>query len=114
MSASLGIDTRRVFTLMFALGTALAGLGGALVAPLVQIDTSLAATFVIQSFAVVIVGGLGSMYGALVAAILLGLLNSVLVGIDPGLSDFSLYLGMAVILLVRPQGLFGVPTGERR
>lgn len=114
MSASLGIDTRRVFTLMFGLGAALAGLGGALVAPLVQIDTSLAATFVIQSFAVVIVGGLGSMYGALVAAILLGLLNSVLVGIDPGLSDFSLYLGMAAILLVRPQGLFGMPAGDRR
>lgn len=114
MSASLGIDTRRIFTLMFGLGAALAGLGGALIAPLVQIDTSLAATFVIQSFAVVIVGGLGNMYGALVAAILLGLLNSVLVGIDPSYSDFSLYLGMAVILLIRPQGLFGVAVGERR
>ena len=114
MSASLGIDTRRVFTLMFGLGTALAGLGGALVAPLVQIDTSLAATFVIQSFAVVIVGGLGNMYGALVAAVLLGLLNSTLVGIDPAFSDFSLFLGMALILLVRPQGLFGMPAGERR
>lgn len=114
MSASLGIDTRRVFTVMFGLGAALAGLGGALIAPLVQIDTSLAATFVIQSFAVVIVGGLGNMYGALVAAILLGLLNSVLVGIDPAFSDFSLYLGMVAILLVRPQGLFGAEFGERR
>lgn len=114
MSASLGIDTRRIFTLMFGLGTFLAGLGGALVAPLVQVDTGLAATFVIESFAVVIVGGLGNMFGTLVAAVLLGLLNSVLVGIDPSLSDFSLYAGMAVILLLRPNGLFGVVAGDRR
>jgi branched-subunit amino acid ABC-type transport system permease component len=73
----------------------------------VQIDTSLAATFVIQSFAVVIVGGLGSILGALVASLLLGLLDSVLIALDPTYASFSVYLGMTVILLLRPRGLFG-------
>ncbi len=113
MAACLGIDVRRIYSLMFGLGIALAGLGGALVAPRIQITSGLAATYVIESFAVVIVGGLGSTTGALLAAVLLGLLNSVLVAVDPGLSGFSLYLGMAVVLLIRPQGLLGVDP-ERR
>lgn len=107
MSASLGINVSLVFTLMFGLGCALAGLGGALIAPLVQIDAGLGAVFVIQSFAVVIVGGLGSVSGALVAALILGLLNSILVSVNPGLAGFSLYIGMTVVLLLRPQGIFG-------
>ena len=110
MSASLGIDVNIVFTVMLGLGLALAGLGGALVAPLVQIDAGLAAVFVIQSFAVVIVGGLGSVAGALVAALALGLLNSFMVSIDPALAGFSLYIGMTAVLLVRPQGIFGRPA----
>jgi len=113
MAACLGIDVRRVFALMVGLGTALAGLGGALVAPRIQITSGLAATYVIESFAVVIVGGLGSMPGALLAAVLLGLLNSLVVAFDPGLSGFSLYLGMAVVLLLRPHGLLGTDP-ERR
>lgn len=113
MAACLGIDVRRVFALMVGLGTALAGLGGALVAPRIQITSGLASTYVIESFAVVIVGGLGSMPGALLAAVLLGLLNSLVVTFDPALSGFSLYLGMAVVLLLRPQGLLGTDP-ERR
>lgn len=107
MSACLGINVRFVFAAMFGLGTFLAALGGGLVSQLVQVDAGLAATFVIQSFAVVIVGGLGSIFGALVAALLLGLLDSLLVSIDPTFSGFSLYLGMTLILLARPSGLFG-------
>lgn len=107
MSASLGINVTVVFTLMLGLGVALAGLGGALVSPLVQIDVDLGAFFVIQSFAVVIVGGLGSVAGALIAALALGLLNSLLVAIDPSLAGFSLYIGMTAILLIRPQGILG-------
>lgn len=114
MAASLGINVRMIFTLMFGLGTALAGLGGGLLAPLVLIDTSLAAILVIQAFAVVIVGGLGSMLGAFIAAIFLGLLNSILVSVDPELAGYSLYIGMAAILMVRPQGLMGTPLELRR
>jgi branched-subunit amino acid ABC-type transport system permease component len=107
MSACLGVNVRFIFAAMFGLGSFLAGLGGGLISPLVQIDTSLAATFVIQSFAVVIVGGLGSILGALVASLLLGLLDSVLIALDPTYASFSVYLGMTVILLLRPRGLFG-------
>lgn len=107
MSACLGVNVKAVFAVMFGLGSFLAALGGGLVSQLVQIDSSLAATFVIQSFAVVIVGGLGSITGALVAAVLLGLLDSLVVSIEPTYSGFSLYLGMTLILLARPSGLFG-------
>ena len=110
MSACLGINVRFVFAAMFGLGTFLAALGGGLVSQLVQVDAGLAATFVIQSFAVVIVGGLGSIFGALTASLLLGLLDSILVSIDPTYSGFSLYLGMTLMLLARPSGLFGTPS----
>lgn len=112
MSACLGINVRFIFAAMFGIGTFLAALGGGLVSQLVQVDAGLAATFVIQSFAVVIVGGLGSIFGALVASLLLGLLDSLVVSIDPTFSGFTLYLGMALMLLARPSGLFG-PTSDR-
>jgi len=107
MSACLGINVRFIFAAMFGLGTFLAALGGGLVSQLVQVDAGLAATFVIQSFAVVIVGGLGSIFGALVAALLLGLLDSLVVSFDPTFSGFTLYFGMALMLLAKPSGLFG-------
>ena len=114
MSASLGINVGLVFTGMFGLGVFLAGLGGALASPLFQLDSSLASTLVLESFAVVLVGGLGSVTGALVAALILGLLNSFLVAYEPTLADFSLYLVMAGVLLVRPTGLLGPAVLESR
>jgi branched-chain amino acid transport system permease protein len=114
MSAALGIDVGLVFTGMFGLGVFLAGLAGALSAPLFQLDASLASTLVLESFAVVLVGGLGSVTGALIAALVLGLLNSFLVAFDPVLADFSLYLVMAGVLLVRPTGLLGAAVLESR
>jgi len=114
MSAALGINVGLVFTGMFGLGVFLAGLAGALSAPLFQLDASLASTLVLESFAVVLVGGLGSVTGALIAALVLGLLNSFLVAFDPVLADFSLYLVMAGVLLVRPTGLLGAAVLESR
>ncbi len=110
MSACLGINVRLVFAAMFGLGSFLAAIGGGLISQLVQIDAGLAATFVIQSFAVVIVGGLGRIFGALIAALLLGLLDSLVVSIDPTFSGFSLYVGMALILLAKPSGLLGAAS----
>ncbi|MDE2573317.1 MAG: branched-chain amino acid ABC transporter permease [bacterium] len=106
-AALLGIDVNAVFLAMFCLGIFLAGIGGGLVAPLVGLTPDLAVSFIIQSFAVVIVGGLGSIRGTLLAALLFGLLNAYLVALRPGLADFSLYIGMGLILLFRPQGLMG-------
>jgi branched-chain amino acid transport system permease protein len=114
MSASLGINVGLIFTGMFGLGVFLAGIGGALAAPLFQLDSTLAGTLVLESFAVVLIGGVGSVAGALIAALVLGLLNSFLVVYDPRLAQFSLYMAMAAVLLVRPTGLLGQGVLESR
>jgi branched-chain amino acid transport system permease protein len=114
MSACLGVNVGLVFTGMFGVGVFLAGIGGALAAPLFQLDSTLASTLVLQSFAVVLVGGAGSVPGALIAALLLGLLNSFLVAFDPSLAEFSLYIVMAGVLLIRPTGLLGTAELEAR
>ena len=114
MSAALGVNVGLVFTGMFGLGVFLAGIGGALASPLFQLDASLASTLVLESFAVVLVGGVGSVTGAFIAALILGLLNSFLVAFDPSLAEFSLYITMAAVLLVRPSGLLGTAVLESR
>ena len=107
MAGLLGINVVRVFALTFALGIALAGLGGAIAAPTVGLTPDVALTYILDAFAVVIIGGFGSITGSLVAALALGLLQSWLATDVPSLANFSLYLLMAVILVVRPQGLLG-------
>ncbi|HEV1996972.1 MAG TPA: branched-chain amino acid ABC transporter permease [Candidatus Dormibacteraeota bacterium] len=103
----LGININAVFVPMFALGIFLAGLGGALAAPTLGLTPDIAIIFIIEAFAVVIIGGLGSIPGSLVAALGLGLLNSELVHYAPALADFSVYIALVAVLLVRPQGLLG-------
>jgi branched-subunit amino acid ABC-type transport system permease component len=110
MARALGIRARRVQTGVFALGAGLAGLGGALMAPLVSVDVGLAPSFAIQSFAVVIIGGLGSVSGALVAALIIGVSESLLVSYAPEVGGFSLYIAVALVLMLRPQGLLGKRT----
>jgi branched-chain amino acid transport system permease protein len=107
MAAILGIDVKRVFLAMFCVGIFLAGFAGALIAPVVSITSDISLVYLVESFAIVIVGGLGSVGGSFVAALLLGVLNSFLVALRPELAQFSLYAAMALILLVRPQGLLG-------
>jgi branched-chain amino acid transport system permease protein len=105
MATALGINARVIYALTFAVGAGLGGLGGAFIAPMVGLDSTLAGTLVVESFAVVIVGGLGSMGGALVAALLFGLLNGFVSIFNLTLSGFTLYVGMVVILAIRPTGL---------
>ncbi|MCL6595904.1 MAG: branched-chain amino acid ABC transporter permease [Firmicutes bacterium] len=112
MGSLLGIDVGRVYALMLALGVALAGLGGALTAPTVGLIPDIAVQFVIQAFAVVIIGGFGSVTGSLVAALLVGVMTSFLVSFAPSVASFSLYLLMALVLLLRPQGIMGRPWEE--
>ncbi|GIW09553.1 MAG: hypothetical protein KatS3mg061_0610 [Dehalococcoidia bacterium] len=107
MAAALGIDVNTVFTVMFGIGIFLAGVGGGLYAPLVAISPDLAFTYIIQAFAVVIIGGIGNLPGTFGASLLVGLLTSFLVVYAPELSAFSLYLVMVAVLLFRPGGLFG-------
>ena len=112
VAALLGINPDAVFVPMFALGIFLAAVGGGLAAPTLGLTPDLAVTFVIQAFAVVIIGGLGSIPGSLTASLLLGLLNSELVKYAPPLADFSVYMALVAVLIVRPQGLFGRSLGS--
>lgn len=112
MALALGIRVGRVSTTVFAIGAFLAGVAGALITPVSSIDEGLALSsdYMIPAFIVIIVGGLGSVSGALVAAIGLGIIESILFRVAPALSGFSYYLVVAVFLMFRPQGLFGSPS----
>lgn len=115
MASLLGVNVNRVFAVTFALGIFLAGLGGGLAGPTLSMVPDIALSFILQAFAVVIVGGFGSVAGSLIAALALGLLHAFLVLRVPSLADFSLYLLMAVVLAFRPQGLLGsAPLSEGR
>ena len=107
MAMALGIRAPQVGTLVFAIGSFLAGIAGALITPVTSIDGGLSAAYIVPAFIVVIVGGLGSVPGALVAALVLGVVDSLLFRYAQSMSGFSYYLIVAVILMFRPQGLFG-------
>ena len=109
MLGALGVNTRRLFTTVFALGAALAGLGGALAAPVVSIGPGLHVQVIIDAFVVVVIGGMGSVMGAFVASLLVGLVNAFGILAFPGLSVVLTFALMAVVLIVRPWGLFGNP-----
>ncbi len=103
----LGIDVSNYFTLVFALGAALAGAAGVLAAPFLSVSPSMGDSILIVAFITVVVGGLGSFRGSVVAAILIGLVESLGNLLVPELTGFSVYLLMIAVLLVRPQGLLG-------
>ena len=107
MLAALGVNTRTLFTTVFTLGAALAGLGGALAAPVVAVGPGLHVQVLIDAFAVVVIGGLGSVLGALIASLLVGLVNAFGVLAFPGLAVVLTFACMAIVLIVRPGGLFG-------
>jgi branched-chain amino acid transport system permease protein len=107
MGEAIGLNTKRVMLLVFGLGSALAGLAGALIAPNVSVSPSLGHAFILQSFAIVIIGGLGSVTGSLVAALVVGIAESFSVAYAPALTGFTFYILVAIILLVRPRGLLG-------
>jgi branched-chain amino acid transport system permease protein len=109
MLSALGVNTKRLFTGVFALGAALAGLGGALAAPIVAVSPGLHVSVIIDAFVVVVIGGMGSITGALVGSLLVGIVNAFGVLAFPGLSVVLTFAVMAVILIVRPWGLFGAP-----
>jgi branched-chain amino acid transport system permease protein len=107
MALGLGIDVDSVFAVTFALGSGLAGLGGALAINLVGLDPNFAFTYLIYVLIVVAVGGLGSIRGSLLAAIVLGVSDAAGKYYIPSLGAFLIYLVMVSLLLWRPAGLFG-------
>jgi branched-subunit amino acid ABC-type transport system permease component len=109
MAMALGVRAGSVGTGVFVIGGFLAGIAGGLAAPLVAIDPGLGAVFLLQAFVVIIVGGIGSVPGALVASLTLGIVEVALTAYVPTLRGFSFYLAVALVLLLRPQGILGRP-----
>lgn len=107
IARALGINISLIFTLVFALGAALAALGGVLAAPVLSLYPGADFDMLILAFAVVIVGGLGSLRGALVGALLVGILDDFGKAFFPQFALFTVFVPMVVILVVRPTGLFG-------
>jgi branched-chain amino acid transport system permease protein len=107
MARGLGIDVDKTFALTFALGSGLAGLGGALAIEIVGLDPVFAFTYLVYVLIIVSVGGLGSIVGSFLAAILIGVSDIAGKYYVPELGAFLIYLVMLVILMWRPAGLFG-------
>jgi branched-chain amino acid transport system permease protein len=107
MVGLLGINVDRVFMATFALGAALAGLAGVLVAPIRGVEPFMSAEALGIAFVVVVVGGLGTLSGALVGGILIGLVQSIMSTLWPEGAQLMIYAAMALVILVRPTGLLG-------
>jgi branched-chain amino acid transport system permease protein len=127
MIAALGVDIRMLYTIVFALGAALAGLAGALIGALQSVQVGMGEPVLILAFVVIVIGGIGSIHGALVGAILVGVVDtmgrfllplalssfvspSAAASIGAALASMLIYVVMALILAIRPQGLF--PAGS--
>ena len=107
MARLLGVNVRLVYTATVAIGFALAGLAGGLLLANQTLSPSLASGFVIQAFGVIIIGGMGSISGAFVGSMLLGLIDAVGQWVLPSLPGLPFFIAMTLILLARPQGLMG-------
>ncbi|HEY7086222.1 MAG TPA: branched-chain amino acid ABC transporter permease [Hyphomicrobiaceae bacterium] len=110
MAEALGVNVRAVYAAVFTLGTLLGTLGGALVVPTAAASLDMAVEFVIEAFAVVVIGGLGSMPGALAGAGLVGLIRASALVVYPEFEILAIYLIVIGVLLLRPSGLFGKPA----
>ena len=108
----VGINVERIFTLTFALGTALAGLGGAMGVEMLGLDPGFPVKYVVYFLIVVAVGGSGSIAGSLVASLILGVVDVAGKYYIPELGSFLIYAVMVVMLVFRPQGLFGRLTAR--
>jgi branched-chain amino acid transport system permease protein len=114
MVAALGVDQRMLFTSVFALGAGLAGLGGALALPDGSANLQMDMSVITDAFVVVVVGGLGSLPGAYLAALLIGLLQAFGVALLPKATLVLVFVVMAAVLAVRPHGLLGRAQAQAR
>ncbi|MEO1314411.1 MAG: branched-chain amino acid ABC transporter permease [Pseudomonadota bacterium] len=127
MIAALGVDISRLYTIVFALGAALAGLAGALVGAIQSVQVGMGEPVLILAFVVIVIGGIGSIRGALVGALLVGLTdtlgglflpplfglvmdNAAAASAGSAVASMLIYILMAIVLIIRPTGLFGVRT----
>jgi branched-chain amino acid transport system permease protein len=110
MAEALGVDMRGVYVRVFTLGCMLGTLGGALVIPSTAAMSEMGVELIVEAFAVVVIGGLGSMRGALAGALVVGLLRAVAIAVYPTLEMLLIYLIVIGVLVIRPRGLFGKPA----
>jgi branched-chain amino acid transport system permease protein len=113
ISAAMGINVGRVYFITFTIGTMLAALGGALIAPKVSVVPAMGVEVIVLAFAVVVIGGLGSLPGSALGALIVGLVRSAAVHYLPEVELFSIYLVMALVLIVRPKGLFSAAEARK-
>jgi branched-chain amino acid transport system permease protein len=104
---AFGVNVPLLLTLTYGLGAALAGLAGILAAPVYQVSPLMGSDLIIVVFAVVVVGGMGSILGAIVTGYILGLAEGLTKVFYPEASNIVIFVIMAIVLLVRPAGLFG-------
>ncbi len=107
MAEALGVDVRLIYSVVFTLGTVLGTTAGALVVPTAAASLDMAIDFVIEAFAVVVIGGLGSMRGALAGALIVGTMRALSIVFYPEMEVLAIYMVVIGVLLMRPAGLFG-------
>lgn len=113
MTEALGINVGLLSSVLFGIGTALAAVAGALILPIQSVSPGFGLEVVIGAFIVVVVGGLGSIWGALIGSVAIGVMRSFGIMLVPDFELSLVYLVMAVILIVRPWGLLGAPPVGR-
>jgi branched-subunit amino acid ABC-type transport system permease component len=109
MLGALGVNVGWVYTGMFALGSFFAGLGGALVAPIRGLVPGMDVDIIVEAFIIVVIGGLGSLWGTFLGALIFGQVLAFGILVMPRFSIFAAFVLMAVVLIVRPWGLLGKP-----
>jgi branched-chain amino acid transport system permease protein len=107
MVDSLGIDVYRVFMVVFGIGAMAAGFAGIVNAPVVSLSPDMGEAILVQTFVVVVIGGVGSFVGAVVGGLIAGEIISLTSMVNPGYAYIMLFAAMTLVLLVRPRGLFG-------
>lgn len=107
MAESMGINTALTFSAVFLFAAALAGLAGAMSIPWRAVDTGVGTAIIIQAFIITVIGGLGNLKGAFVGALIVGLASAYGILFFPGMQLFVIYVLMAVVLIVKPEGLLG-------
>ena len=113
ISTAMGINVARMFTATFVIGAILGALGGAITAPAISVVPGIGVDVIVLAFAVSIIGGLGSVAGAAIGALVVGLARACAVHLLPEVELFVIYAVMATVLAFRPQGLFGRPAARK-
>jgi branched-chain amino acid transport system permease protein len=106
MAQAMGIDVTKVFTVTFVLGAMLGALGGAITAPQISVTPGIGVEVIVLAFAIVVIGGMGSIPGAAVGALIVGMMRATAVHLFPQVELFVIYAAMSLVLAFRPNGLF--------